>query len=152
MVDDQGLSVPGVTVSVEGPNLQGVRTAVTSENGDYIVAAAAAGHLHPDVRAERLRAAAEDGRPRADADAAAERHARAWRRSARRSNVVGKSADVLTQTAQVATNFKQDLIATLPTNRDINAVAAAGAGGASDRARAATTRLPARCRSNRCTW
>ena len=36
-------------------------------------------------------------------------------------NVVGSSADVLTQTAQVATNFKQDLIATLPTNRDINA-------------------------------
>ena len=36
-------------------------------------------------------------------------------------NVVGKSADVLTQTAQVATNFKQDLIAMLPTNRDINA-------------------------------
>src|SRR6185295_16118465 len=36
--------------------------------------------------------------------------------------VVGKSADVLTQTAQIATNFKQDLIAMLPTNRDINAV------------------------------
>ena len=36
-------------------------------------------------------------------------------------NVVGRAADVLTQTAQVATNFKQDLIATLPTNRDINA-------------------------------
>src|SRR5207248_1753083 len=34
---------------------------------------------------------------------------------------VGRSADVLTQTAQVATNFKQELIATLPTNRDINA-------------------------------
>src|SRR5439155_16923016 len=31
-------------------------------------------------------------------------------------------ADVLTQTSQVATNFKQELIATLPTNRDINAV------------------------------
>ena len=36
--------------------------------------------------------------------------------------VVGRTADVLTQTATVATNFKQDLIATLPTNRDINAV------------------------------
>ena len=37
-------------------------------------------------------------------------------------NVVGRSADVLTQTAQVATNFSQDLIAMLPTNRDINSV------------------------------
>ena len=36
-------------------------------------------------------------------------------------NVVGRAADVLTQTAQVATNFKQDLIATLPTNRDLSA-------------------------------
>src|SRR5581483_10513203 len=35
--------------------------------------------------------------------------------------VVGRSADVLTQTAQVATNFKQDLMSTLPTTRDINA-------------------------------
>ena len=35
--------------------------------------------------------------------------------------VVGRAAEVLTQTAQVATNFKQELIATLPTNRDLNA-------------------------------
>src|SRR6185369_5953931 len=51
--------------------------------------------------------------------------------------VVGTPAHVVTQTAQVATNFRQDLIATLPTNRDINAsvlmapsVHATGAGGA----------------------
>ena len=37
-------------------------------------------------------------------------------------NVVGKAAEVLTQTAQVATNFQQELIATLPTNRDITSV------------------------------
>ena len=37
-------------------------------------------------------------------------------------NVVGKAADVLTQTAQVATNFPQELVAMLPTNRDINSV------------------------------
>ncbi len=36
--------------------------------------------------------------------------------------VVGRAADVLTQTAQVATNFTQELIATLPTVRDINAI------------------------------
>ena len=35
--------------------------------------------------------------------------------------VVGQAADVLTRTAQVATNFKQEVVATLPTNRDINA-------------------------------
>src|SRR5207244_3192743 len=36
-------------------------------------------------------------------------------------NVVGSAADVLTQTAQVATNFKQDTIELLPTNRSIDA-------------------------------
>src|SRR5262249_30647539 len=33
---------------------------------------------------------------------------------------VSQTADVLTNTAQVATNFKQDLISTLPTTRDLN--------------------------------
>ena len=35
--------------------------------------------------------------------------------------VEARSADVLAQTAQVGTNFKQEMIAALPTNRDINA-------------------------------
>ena len=37
VVDNQNLAVPGVTVTVESPNLQGALSAVTSENGDYIV-------------------------------------------------------------------------------------------------------------------
>src|SRR5205809_7989726 len=37
VVDPDGLAVPGATVSVASPVLQGVRTAITSANGDYIV-------------------------------------------------------------------------------------------------------------------
>src|SRR5205085_6457657 len=37
VVDPDGLPVPGATVSVASPVLQGVRTAITSANGDYIV-------------------------------------------------------------------------------------------------------------------
>jgi hypothetical protein len=37
-------------------------------------------------------------------------------------NVVGSTTSVLTETAQVATNFHQDLIALRPTNRTIDAV------------------------------
>ena len=37
VVDAQQLPVPGVTINAESPNLQGIRTAVTSENGDYIL-------------------------------------------------------------------------------------------------------------------
>ena len=34
-VDSQGLSLPGVTVTVGSPSLQGTRTAVTDINGNY---------------------------------------------------------------------------------------------------------------------
>lgn len=37
VTDPDNLALPGVTVSVQSPVLQGVRTAVTSANGDYIV-------------------------------------------------------------------------------------------------------------------
>src|SRR5262245_56568258 len=38
IIDSQGLALPGVTVTVSSPNLQGVRAVVSSENGDYVVA------------------------------------------------------------------------------------------------------------------
>ena len=37
VVSADGKALPGVTVSVMGSALQGTRTAVTSENGDYLV-------------------------------------------------------------------------------------------------------------------
>ena len=37
IVDDQNLPVPGATITVVSPALQGVQTAVSSENGDYIL-------------------------------------------------------------------------------------------------------------------
>ena len=37
VVDPDNLALPGVTVTVESPVLQGVRTAVSSGNGDYII-------------------------------------------------------------------------------------------------------------------
>src|SRR5215831_8182843 len=43
VVDTQGLPLPGVLISIESPNLQGVRTAVTSQNGDYVATLLPAG-------------------------------------------------------------------------------------------------------------
>src|SRR5437867_10196209 len=37
VADSQGLALPGVTVTAESPNLQGVRSVVTSEIGDYVI-------------------------------------------------------------------------------------------------------------------
>ena len=37
VIDPDGLAVPGATVTLESPALQGTRTAQTSTNGDYII-------------------------------------------------------------------------------------------------------------------
>jgi len=36
VIDAGALPTPGVTVALESPNLQGTRTTVTAQNGDYI--------------------------------------------------------------------------------------------------------------------
>jgi carboxypeptidase family protein/TonB-dependent receptor-like protein len=119
VLDTQDRTVPGVTVSVESPSLQGVRTAVTSENGDYIVTLLPPGtytvtfELSGFQRQQRQVTLAPTQTLPVDVTMG-------LAGVTETVEVVGRSADVLTRTAQVATNFSQDLIATLPTNRDIN--------------------------------
>lgn len=121
VVDQQQLPVPGVTVNAESPNLQGIRTAITSENGDYIITLLPPGaysvtfELSGFQRQERtVRLAPTQVVPLEITMGLAA--------VAETVEVIGRSADVLVQTAQVATNFKQELIATLPTTRDITAI------------------------------
>jgi hypothetical protein len=118
--DVQGLALPGVTVNVASPNLQGLRTTVTSEIGDYVVTLLPPGNytltyeLSGFQKQEKRVVLAPTQTLPVDAvlgPAALTEQV----------TVVGTPAHVLTQTAQVATNLDQDLIATLPTNRDLNA-------------------------------
>jgi len=118
--DVQGLALPGVTVNVASPNLQGIRTTVTSEIGDYVVTLLPPGNytltyeLSGFQKQEKRVVLAPTQTLPVDAvlgPAALTEQV----------TVVGTPAHVLTQTAQVATNLDQDLIATLPTNRDLNA-------------------------------
>jgi outer membrane receptor protein involved in Fe transport len=121
VVDNQNLAVPGVTVTLEGPNLQGALTAVTSENGDYILP-----QLPPGTYTVTFTLSGFASQQRTMAVAPTQtvplNVTLGLATLDETVNVVGKAADVLTQTAQVATNFQQELIAMLPTNRDINAV------------------------------
>jgi outer membrane receptor protein involved in Fe transport len=118
--DSQRLPLPGVTVSVASPNLQGVRLTVTAENGDFALPLLPSGtytvtfELSGFQRTTRTVGLA----PTQDLPIEVELGPAAVSEEV---NVVGQRADVLTQTAQVATNFSQELIANLPTNRDINA-------------------------------
>jgi Carboxypeptidase regulatory-like domain/TonB dependent receptor len=120
VVDDQGLSVPGVTITAESPALQGAQTAVTSVNGDYIVPLLPPGAYQVTFELSGFQMQKKTVTVTAThtvplnitmGPAVVEENV----------IVVGQAADVLTRTAQVATNFKQDVIAALPTNRDINA-------------------------------
>ena len=123
-------------MNASSPNLQGVRTVVTSENGDYVLPLLPSGtytisfELSGFQNVSRTVALAPTQNLPVNTQLGTARVTETV-------NVVGRAADVLTQTATVATNFKQDLIATLPTNRDINAVLlmspsvhASGPGGA----------------------
>ena len=120
VVDSQGGTLPGVTVTAASPSLQGVLSDVTSGNGDYIFTLLPPGVLHLvfDLsgfqRVEKTVTLAPTQTMPVDATMGPAAITETV-------NVVGVTADVLTRTAQVATNFKQDLIATLPTTRDINA-------------------------------
>jgi hypothetical protein len=120
ITDPQDLPVPGVTVSAESPNLQGIRSAVTSENGDYILTLLPSGayvvtfELSGFQRLQRTVNLAPTQTVPLNA-------AMGPAAVSETVQVVGRSADVLTQTAQVATNFSQELIESLPTNRGIDA-------------------------------
>ena len=118
--DAQGLALPGVTVSVTSPNLQGIRNTVTSAIGDYVVTLLPPGaytltfELSGFQKQEKRVVLAPTQTLPVDAVLGPAS-------LTEQVTVVGTPAHVFTQTAQVATNLDQDLIATLPTNRDLNA-------------------------------
>jgi len=120
VTDGQGLALPGVRVAVSSPNLQGVRTAITSEIGDYAISLLPSGNYSvtfelAGFQKQEMKAVLAPTQTM-PLDVALG-HAVLTEEV----TVVGTPAQVVTQTAQVTTNLRQDLISTLPTNRDINA-------------------------------
>ena len=118
VADQQGLALPGVTISASSPNLQGVRTTVTSVNGDYAVPGLPSGpytvsfDLSGFERVEKHVTLAPTQTLPVDAQMGVA--------SVNETvNVVARKVDTLMQTSQVATNFTQEFIQTLPTNRDL---------------------------------
>lgn len=121
VLDQQGLPVPGVTVTVESPNLQGTRVTVTSGNGDYLVTLLPSGSytVSFDLAGFERQQRAITVAPTQVVPLNVTLGTAALSETV---DVVARSADVLTQTAQSATNFRHELISTLPTTRDLNAV------------------------------
>jgi outer membrane receptor protein involved in Fe transport len=117
-VNDQGsLAVPGATVSITSPNLQGTRTTVTSENGDFIFPGLPPGTYTVAVELSGF-ATVKQTR---DVGAGQPVTVDVTLRPAALSEVVTVTArtDAFTNTVQAATNIQSELLATLPTARTI---------------------------------
>ncbi len=119
VADSQGLPLPGVTVNAQSTNLQGIRTVTTSENGDYIFTGLPSGTY--TITFELSGFAKEQKTVDLAPTQVLPLNAALGVAGLTEVVTVNQSADVATNTAQVATNFKQELIASLPNNRDINA-------------------------------
>jgi hypothetical protein len=120
VIDTQDRAMPGVTVSVESASLQGVRTAVTSDTGDYVMAL-----LPPGAFSVTFELSGFETQKRTTTLAPTQvlplDVVMGPAAVSETVEVVGRTVDVLTRTAQVATNFSQTTIAALPTTRDVNA-------------------------------
>jgi len=121
VTSSDGQPLPGVTVSITSPSLQGVRTAVTSPNGDYLFKHLPLGtykvsfELSGFSRVERTEAVALGATVRANASlkvAAMEETV----------TVVAESPSVL-RDPQAGANIKADDYDLLARNRDLEAVA-----------------------------
>ena len=121
VLDVQGAALPGATVTAKSPNLQGSREAVTSENGDYILTGLPSG---PYTIAVSLSGFQTHTRSvvLAPTQVLPLEVTLGPAQVTEEVTVVGNAADTLMKTAQIATNFSQDLIANLPTSRDLNSI------------------------------
>jgi hypothetical protein len=121
VADQQGLVLPGVTVNASSSGLQGIRSTTTTENGDFVLTLLPSGvytlsfELSGFQRVTKTVTLAPTQTLPVDVQMGPAAVTETV-------YVVSKSVDVLTNTAQVANNFKQGLVESLPTNRDLNAV------------------------------
>ena len=120
VVSADGQPLPGVSVSAMSASLQGVRSATTSVNGDYLVPLLPPGDYTVSFEIGNFQTVREV-RSVAGTQTALLDVTMAPASVKENVTVVGQ-AQPFVETAQVATNFKQDLMATLPSNRTLDAV------------------------------
>ena len=120
VLDVQGGALPGATVSAKSPNLQGTREAVTSANGDYILTGLPSGPYAITVTMSGFQTHTRNV-VLAPTQVLPLEVTLGPAQVTEEVTVVGTS-DPLLKTAQIATNFSQELIANLPTSRDLNSI------------------------------
>jgi hypothetical protein len=120
VVDQQGLAVPGASVTAASPALQGTRSTTTSSNGDYILPFLPAGEYSVTFELPGFATVRRTERVR-PAETVTVNPAMDVRTVTETVEVVGQVASEFNNQAQVATSFKADLVEKLPLNRTIMA-------------------------------
>ena len=119
VVDPDGLAVPGATVSVASPVLQGVRTAITSANGDYIVPFLPAGDYQVTFELQGFQTVQRTNVPVKMAETLPLNVTLAVAAVAETVTVTGQGAEIV-PTSTVASNFKKETLERLPVGRALN--------------------------------
>jgi hypothetical protein len=117
--DETGLPMPGVTITAGSPNLQGRRSTVSTEHGDYILSLLPPGEYSVNFELAGFRPL-ERTLSVAPTEVVGLDVTMAVGGVSERVTVVG-SAPNFVETAQVATKFEQELVSALPTNRTLDA-------------------------------
>lgn len=120
VVDVQGLALPGASVTVESPNLQGRRAVITSANGDYIVPFLPTGEYTVAFELTGFKTNKEKVRI-AVGQTVSLSSTMSIATMTEEVTVVAQVVGEFTQTASVATSLKSDLVDKLPTNRNLAA-------------------------------
>src|SRR5436190_20808997 len=109
--------IPGVTVTISSPNLQGTRTAVTDANGNYNFAAVPPGDYSVKFDMEGMQTITRTTRvnlastARVDAALAVSRVSE--------SVTVTAAAPAVVETTEIQTNLPQSMVEKLPTSRSL---------------------------------
>jgi hypothetical protein len=118
VTDPDGLAVPGVTVTAASPALQGVRTTVTSANGDYIIPFLPAGEYDVTFELQGFRPMTRKISVKM-AETLALNATLTLASVTENVTVTGQASEIV-PTATIAANFKKEALERLPVGRALN--------------------------------
>ena len=125
--DAQGGALPGVAITASSDALQGVRTVVSSENGDYILTFLPPGDYRVRAELSGFRAA-EQRITVAAAQTVPLSFAMQVGGVTETVTVSGTASEVIPRTSTAATTLRQEVIDLLPVNRGLDATVALAPG------------------------
>lgn len=120
VLDPDGLALPGVTVTVESPVLQGTRETVTSGNGDYMIPFLPPGDYTVTFAIEGFQTLRRPVRVEI-AETITVNVKLALATVTETVTVTAQAATEIAQTATVASTYKSEVIERLPVGRTLNA-------------------------------